>query len=329
MDTANPVETRPGGASKLSAERLFELYFAPFYPKELLSDLAKARSTDANPANNASILAKLGEGALVFAHLAQDALAADTPLNLDFSDASIHRLGKALTKEARDGLLSAQAASPGEPSLFSTFVMHGVLYTGECIVRNHRGRWLVRTPLWESKIELISKAGTAELSIFQWWLKALSDDEVEQARLGDRYRTHVEVPTFDPGSLSVFVPADRKLPRLSKVRYDLLYKHLRAHLPELRDLGEDFPSPERFADYNFQWLDFLVLGGGRMVLIHGPSEGLGAVLFWMSADGFVKQLYCPADSFPAHKINVDGDKLIVLFSKDKQMRVYEMLWWGI
>lgn len=316
--------------AKLSAEPLFELYFAPLYPAPALANLAKLRATDANPANNPSILEHIQKGADVFAKLAPLALSLPAEqLKLDFSDASVHRLAALLGPEARERLLSAPKPSPDQPSLFSTFVMHGVLYVGECIVRNHGGTWLVRSPLWESRVSLVSKAGRAELSIFQWWLKALSDEEIELSRLSDRYRTHVEVPAFDAEGLRVFVPKERRLPRLSKVRYDLLYKHLRAHLPELRDLGEDFPSPERFAEYNFKWLDFEVLGEGRMLLVHGPSEALGVVLFWLSADGFVKQVVCAADAFPAHKIKVEGDKLIVLLSFEKQMRVHEMLWWGL
>lgn len=311
---------------KLTPEQLFERYFAPLYPADVLSNLAAARATDVNPGNNPGILSHIREGADVFAHLAPAALSVDAAdLMLDFSDASVHRLGAALTEEARDRMLAARV---DEMPLFSIFVMHGVLYVGECIARNHGGTWLVRGPLWESRVRLVSKAGTAELSLFQWWLKACSDEEIGRGRLSDRYRTHVEVPVFDPEALRVFVPEGRRLPRLSKVRYDLLYKHLRAHLPELRDVGDDFPTPERFADYRFSWLDFAVLGGGRMVLIHGPSEGAGVVLLWMGADGFVKQAFYRADAFPAHQIKTEGDKLIVLLSIDGVVRVHEMLWWG-
>ena len=38
------------------------------------------------------------------------------------------------------------------------------------------------------------------------------------------------------------------MPRLTKVRYDLLYKHLKAHAPEIRFLGEDFPAQPRDVD---------------------------------------------------------------------------------
>jgi len=30
------------------------------------------------------------------------------------------------------------------------------------------------------------------MSVFQWWLKSLSDDEVDQRPLGDRYHRYIE-----------------------------------------------------------------------------------------------------------------------------------------
>ena len=322
--------TEPGRAT-LTAEALFEGYFAPFYPPEALADLGAARSIDANPAKNPSILAQIEHGAEVFARLAPEALltsASASDLDLDFSDASVHRLSAKLTRERRDAWLGGgPPARGGDPPMIVTFVTHGVLYVGACVARQHKGTWEVRRPLWESLVRLTSRAGTGDLAIFQWWLKALSDAEIDHGRLGARYRTHVEVPTFDADALPVLVSPDRKLPRLAKVRYDLLYKHLRAHLPELRSVGEDFPSPERFEEMGFKWLDFVILGGGRMVLIHGPTDR-GVHLFWMDAGGFVKQAYYPADSFPAHVVQVEGDKLRVVVSIQNKPEVHEMLWWG-
>jgi hypothetical protein len=310
--------------SPLTAERLFERYFAPLYPIEAPGALSRLRETDANPANNPSILAQLDEAAQAFAHLAPDALGAQD-LALDFTDASVHRLSRLLTRERRDQWLASPTGP--EPSPLVTLVTHGALYVGACVVRRHGGVWQVRRPLWESLVRLTSRAGTGDLAIFHWWLKALSDDEIDKDRLVDRYRTHVEVPTFDPLSLSPIAPASRRLPRLTKVRYDLLHKHLRAHLPELRDVGADFPSPERFAEMGFQWLDFLLLGEGRMLLLHGPTS-LGVHLFWLDQGGFVKSLYYPADAFPAHKVEVHGDTLRVIASIQGELTVHEMLWWG-
>jgi hypothetical protein len=77
------------------------------------------------------------------------------------------------------------------------------------------------------------------------------------------------------------------LPRLNEPSYDLLHKYLRGHLPELRDLGQDFPTAERFAELGFRWMDFHVLGGGRLVLMAGASRN-GMHLFWLGATGFEK-----------------------------------------
>src|SRR6185503_10295856 len=215
----------------------------------------------------------------------------------------------------------------GGPPLLVTLATHGALYVGACVVRSHGGVWQVRRPLWESLVRLTSRAGTGDLAVFHWWLKALSDDEIDKGRLVDRYRTHVEVPTFDPGSLAPIAHADRRLPRLTRVRYDLLYKHLRAHLPELRDVGADFPSPERFEEMGFSWLDFLLVGGGRMLLLHGPTDR-GVHLFWLDQGGFVKSLFYPADAFPEHKVEVIGETIRVIVSIQGRPEAHEMLWWG-
>jgi hypothetical protein len=311
-------------APPLTAERLFDRWFAPLYPRG--ANLAELRTTDANPAKNPSITAQLDEAAEAFARLAGELLGAPA-LVLDYSDASVHRLGRLLTRERRDAWLAPGDANMPPPIV--RLVTHGALYVGACIVKNHGGVWKARRPLWESLVELTSSAGTGDLAVFHWWLKALSDDEIGKDRLVDRYRTNVEVPTFDAAALAPLAPPDRRLPRLTKVRYDLLYKHLRAHLPELRDVGEDFPSPERFEDYGFQWLDFKLVGEGRMLLLYGAAES-GLHLIWMDAGGFVKSAYYPADKFPAPIVEAGvGDKIRVIVSIQNKPVVHEMLWWGV
>jgi hypothetical protein len=189
----------------------------------------------------------------------------------------------------------------------------------------------VRRPLWESVVRLSSRAGTAELAVLQWLVKSLADPTpgVPSVTLADRYRTHVEIPCLDPSSLPVLfhAPRDKPIPRLAKVRYHSLHQHLRAHAPEIRDVGEHFPSPERFDEMGFEWMDFAIVGAGRMLLLFGPGRG-GAHLVWMSAAGFEKSAFLPADSFPAPILKLDGDKLVVLLSVSGQKVVQEMLWWG-
>ena len=312
----------------LTAAKLFERFFAPHYPDGALADLERARSTDANPAGNPSILAQIDHAAEVFARLAPEALGA-ADLGLDYSDASVHRLGAALTRERRDRWIEEAAphGGPAGPPMLVTIVTHGALYVGACVARSHGGRWLVRRPLWESLVRLESRAGTGDLAVFQWWLKALSDEEIDRGRLVDRYRTHVEVPTFDAERLPVIAAEGRRIPRLAKVRYDTLYKHLRAHVPELRSVGDDFPSPERLDEMRFKALDFVLLGGGRMLLLHGATEQ-GVHLLWLDAGGFVKSAYYPADKFPAHVVQVDGERLRFIVPIRGEMQVHEMLWWG-
>lgn len=310
--------------ASLTAPRLFERFFLPLYPPEARADLARAREKDSNPGKNPAIFARLDEAAEIFARLAPGALGAPDLL-LDFSDASVHRLAPLLTRERRDAWMARRAE--GEPPMLVTMITHGALYVGACVVRAHGAAWQARHPLWESMVRLESAAGTADLAIFQWWLKALSDEEIDHGRLADRYRTHVEVPTFDAAALRPIAAAHRSIPRLDKVRYDLFHKHLRAHLPELREVGDDFPSPERLDDMGFAHLDFALLGGGRMLLVHGPGRR-GLHLMWLTAAGFAKAAYFPADAFPAPIVQIEGDKLRVILSSQKRQEIHEMLWWG-
>jgi hypothetical protein len=300
--------------SHVTAESLFRDVFLPQYPEDARSDLGRARSTDANPAKNPHILAQIADAARIFVELAPTALGAPS-LELDFSDASVHRLGAALARKRLE-----------ERSELFNFVVHGSFYVGECIVRNHGGAWSVRRPLWESLVALKSRAGEAELPIFHWWLKSLADDPT--ATLGDRYRAYVEIPCAKPEELPVIAPPEgRQFPRLSKLKYDVFYKYLKAHLPEVKDVGEGFPSPERFTDYEFKHLDFALVGGGRMLLMYGPNkDGLHA--FWLTKEGFDKAAFWPADAFPAPMMKVKGDKLEVLLSRDGKPQSFELLWWG-
>jgi len=307
----------------LSPERIFEKWLWPLYPDDCRRDLKKARETDANPGNNPSIFAALDDIAKTFVALAPQAFGQD--LALDFSDASVHRLGAALTRELRDAWASQQG--PDGASLLAHIVVHGTIYVGACVVAHHGGSWQVRRPLWESLVRLESRAGEGDLAIFQWWLKALSDAEIGQGTLGARYRMHVEVPRMRPEELPIIAPPDRRMPRLGLVRYDMLYKYLRAHVPELRDVGEHFPSAERLAELEFRFLDFTWLGEGRMLLMHGPTPH-GVHLFWLDSKGFVKSAFYPTDQGRPYELTLDGEKLVLeTVVLGKTVR-HELLWWG-
>jgi hypothetical protein len=299
-----------------TAEELFATHFLPLYPEDAKADLARARTADANPAGNPSVLAHLDEAARIFAARGPELFGGG--VDLDFTDASVHRLSRELTPARRD-------AWRKDETLFHV-VVHGAAYVGACIVKNHGGAWGARRPLWESVVRLASRAGEADLAVFHWWLKSLA--EGASLTLADRYRIHVEIPCTRAEELPVVFPEGRKLPRIAKdVRYDVLHKYVKAHLPELADLGEDFPSPERFAAYAFKALDFAVLGGGRMLLVHGQNAD-GAHLFWLGAGGFEKAAFVACDAFPEHRVKIEGDKLVVIASVEGKMVVREMLWWG-
>jgi hypothetical protein len=309
----------------VNVEELFARFFLPLYPPDARSpeDLAHARVADANPGKNQFILAHLDDAAQRFARSARHAFGAD--LVLDGTDASVHRLSAALTRERRDAWAADGAAGGAENALFNA-VIHGSAYVGSCVVAKHGGTWGVRRPLWESVVRLKSRAGEADLAVFHWWLKSLADDG-QGTSLADRYRSHVEVPCSRPEDLPVLVTAAGALPRLAKPRYDTLHKYLRAHLPELRDLGADFPSPERFDDFALRWIDFHVLGGARMVLMAAAAQA-GLHLFWVSAAGFEKSAFFVCDAFPDPIVRARGDHLLVLFREQGKEREHEMLWWG-
>jgi hypothetical protein len=312
----------------VTAESLFETYFWPLYPEDVRSDLGLARATDANPAGNPALFAHVEDAAAVFERMAPRLFLGDDP-GLDRSDASVHRLSRALTRERRDAWSSRGSPGSAENELFN-IIVHGAAYVGACVVQVHAGTWSLRRPLWESVVTLESRAGRGDLAVFQWWLKSLTDaslsGEPGALTLADRYRTHVEIPCARPEELPP-IAAPRPLPRLAKVRYDTLHKHLRAHLPELRDLGEHFPSPERFDAYGFAALDFHLLGAGRMLLIAGTNAE-GVHLFWLGLAGFEKGAFFPADAFPAPIVRVDGEKLLVLTQVNGKSATHEMLWWG-
>lgn len=308
-------------APPVTAERLFRELFLPLYPPG--ADLTELRETDANPARNPAILKALDDTAELFAKLAPEALASEG-LEIEVSDEAIHRISPLLTRAVRDRLLLETGRGP---PLFVHFLVHAAVFLGACIVKSHGGTWQVRSPLWESRVRLVSRAGTADIAPFMWWLKALSDEEIGRGTLADRYRTFVEVPTFDAEALEVIADPDRRLPRLVKVRYDILYKHLKAHLPELKTVGDHFPSPERFEELGFSSLDFTLLGGGRMLLVHGPTK-TGLHLFFLTRDGFTKSAYYEAPAPFEHMVEAVGDKLRVTVRGAGEPQIHETLWWG-
>lgn len=316
----------------MTAETLFREFFLPLYPEEARRDLGRARTEDRNPAGNPNILAQLDDAARTFASVAPLALGVpEAELGLDFSDASVHRLSRALTPERRERLAGEGARGTAESAFFN-FVVHGAAYVGACIVRGHGGAWRVRQPLWESLVQLTSRAGEAELPVFHWLLKSIA--ATEGATLADRYRAHVEVPTARPEDLPVLTADERKFPKLGKVRYDVLYKYIKAHIPELKDVGKDFPSPERIEDLKLASLSFMLVGGGRMLVMAGPNkDGLHA--FWLTKAGFEKAAFWPCDSFPAPMMrpvppSAEGEleKLEVLLSREGKPLSFELLWWG-
>ena len=110
----------------LTAESLFERYLWPLYPDDAKADLARARRVDANPGDNPAILAHLDDAARVFESMAPALFGADDP-RLDRTDASVHRLSRALTAGRRDAWAARGEPGTADSELFNVIV-HGAAY---------------------------------------------------------------------------------------------------------------------------------------------------------------------------------------------------------
>ncbi len=311
-----------------SLESFFEAVFGPLYPAGYRAELAALRADRPEPCTHAGTLARLDEIAETFKRMAP-ALIGISDTSLDDTDASIHRLAIVLTRDRRDALMAERTREPPHVPLLAMLAIHGSVYVARCIVRQHDGVWLARRPLWESSVWLRTRIGECELPVFQWWIKSLSDAEIDRAPLADRYRTHVEMPCFDASGLPIIAPGQPEIPRLQDTRHESLVAHLKRWAPQIESLGPDFPTPDRFVQYSFMWLDFVWLGEGRMLLMHGPSPRQGAHLFWLDATGFVKSAFYPADDFPTHRIRIEDETLRVIVSVDDQVRFHDLPWWGL
>ena len=307
---------------------MFDTAFSPLYPQDFLDDLATLRSTRPSPCTLPGSLAQLDSIAETFKQMAPSLLEISA-VSLDDSDASVHRLGIVLSRDRRDALLAEHTQNAPRVPLLAMVAIHGAIYVGRCAVRNHGGSWLMRRPLWESTVWLPTRLGDCELHVFPWWLKSLSDDEIDRLPLGARYRNHVEMPCFDATSLPVIAPGSPVIPRLNDPRYDRVVAHLAEHAPQIAGLGAHFPRPDRFAQYSFMWLDFQWIGEGRLLLVHGPATRQGAQLFWFDGDGFSKAAFYPSDDFPTHKVRLDGDMLRVIVSVENAVRYHDLPWWGL
>ena len=230
--------TRPTRSFAPSSGRSIRPTLAPTWPRPA--------PTDANPAGNPTIFAHLDEAADVFARQAPALFGAPGRARLHGRERPSLERGA----DARARAIVGRRRGPRgrrENQLFNVIV-HGAAYVGACVVRAHGGRLERSSPaLGERRPAQSHAPARRELAVFHWWLKSLADDGFDRGvTLADRYRAHVENPTATPESLPVIAPADRRLPRLVKPRYDTLYKWLRAHLPELRDVGRALPVTRAF-----------------------------------------------------------------------------------
>ncbi len=102
----------------MDADTLFRRFFLPLYPEGARSDLSAVRTVDANPAKNPAIYAHLGDAASRFAVLFPKLVGEGAAAlgELDFTDASVHRLSAAISAERRDAWANEGAAGTAESS---------------------------------------------------------------------------------------------------------------------------------------------------------------------------------------------------------------------
>jgi hypothetical protein len=290
----------------LTAPDLLARWFWPHYPDDVRAAPFLHRDVDANPGNNPSFAAALAEAAQLFAANAAGLLGEALP----FTDEGIAALARGLTRERRDAWMAA--SDPASPdNRFTQVVVHAAAYVGEVIVRAHGGRWEMRRPLWESVVHR-RRGGT--VSPFHWLLKTLADDAVDEAGLAARWHVHVALHDLDVDAAAVIAP-ERKLPALKRPTYDLLVKYLHQHLPELRDVGEGFPSPAEFTARGYESLSFERLHGGRVVALHGLVPAAGerppvVEVTWVTAKGFDHADTIPCDAGVAYFGRAVSDELI-------------------
>ncbi len=99
----------------MDADTLFRRFFLPLYPEGARSDLATLRTVDANSAKNPAIYAHLGDAASRFAVLFPKLVGEGSAAlgELDFTDASVHRLSAAITARLARGDDVATAVAGG------------------------------------------------------------------------------------------------------------------------------------------------------------------------------------------------------------------------
>ncbi|MDP3275128.1 MAG: hypothetical protein Q8Q09_08040 [Deltaproteobacteria bacterium] len=314
--------------TNIDAQQWFERWFYQHYPSEIRSRYLDAMTEDANPANNPSLYAHIADGAERFVHNAS----ALFDVTLTFDGEGVAKLARALDRTTRDRL--ANSSDPSDPSnaLFNTIV-HGALFVGECAVRAHGCQWSARNPLWESRVRRFlpgkSPKELAPFAPFQWLLKHLDDREIDDSKLYDRFKLHVEHGTLALDRMSVLTERN-SLPSLKHPAYDTLIKYLHTHLPSVRDLGGAFPTASEFTAIAYDTVGFEVLEQGRVIAMHGmyvPSDhdAQSTVdVHWLTSEGVLRIDRIPCDRKPPHFARRTGDHLEVTYAHESKPRTHRL-----
>ena len=143
-------------------------------------------------------------------------------------------------------------------------------------------------------------------------------------------------PPSTPGTCRVIAPPDRKIsPGSSRSATTSLSTSTSAPTcPELRDVGADFPSPERFDEIGFKHLDLVLVGGGPDAPPPRPGRrGLPPLRCgWTASGRFVKPALLPRRRLPGAascRSRATSSRCAPPSgSAEARGDVHEMLWWG-
>jgi len=172
---------------RMAATSLFEAYFRSLYPPDQ-RDESRAITAPVRPTRTPAqpaLLAELDEVAALFARLAPEAFGRGD-LALDFSDASVHRLG-AFRRSHRARPRSSHGAPPGDCAPIVQVVVHA-RSTSAGASSNDMRTWACAGRLESVVAAPIARGGGGPHAV-PLVVEVVADDEIDKAGLVARYRS--------------------------------------------------------------------------------------------------------------------------------------------
>ena len=261
---------------------------------------ARSRATDANPAKNPHDHRAARRGRRRSSRGSRRRRSARPTSTLDFSDASVHRLG-APSSLARGATRGSSEKIAGHAAAGADGDARRALPRGVRGARRTAGSWQVRRPpgsRWcgSSRGPGVGRAGA--VSVVAEGARRRGDRRRAPRRPLPRARGAADAST--PRRCRAIAPAGPAAAAAGQGALRHAAQAPRAHLPELRSVGDDFPSPERVDEMGFSLAG---LHAGRATVgcccMHGAGARGRAPLL-ARRRRLREAAYLPADKFPAH-----------------------------